>query len=259
MIEGALGMPELSEKQIVERAKQAIEEGEKWHSKVNMREIVFGFNDGSVSTLALLAGVTGGNLSLLNVLIAGFAGVIAGAISMAVGAYISSKSEIDHHRYTKEIERNEVKKLPKVEKEELRQLYRKKAKFTEQELEMVINRLTANEKTWVGTMMREELGLFEEHFEHPVKVGLIMFVAFLVGGLVPVFPFFLQLAPDAGLVFASVVTFVSLFIIGVWKTRFTGKNKVFSGAEMLGMGLIATVVPYLVGDVFISRILAGIL
>lgn len=251
-------MPELSQKQTVERARQAIQEGEKWHSKVSMREIVFGFNDGSVSTLALLAGVTGGNLSLLNILIAGFSAVVAGAISMAVGAYISSKSEIEHNRYTKEIERNEVKALPKVEKEELRQIYQKKAKFTKQELDVVVNRLTADEKTWVDTMMREELGLFEEHFEHPVRVGLTMFVAFLIGGLVPVLPFFMDPTPDTGLVFASVVTLVSLFIIGVWKTRFTGKNKVFSGTEMVVMGIIATVVPYLVGDIFISRILAGI-
>jgi VIT1/CCC1 family predicted Fe2+/Mn2+ transporter len=252
-------MPELSRKQIIKRARQAIEEGEKWHSKVNMREIVFGFNDGTVSTLALLAGVTGGNLTLLGVLIAGFAGVIGGAISMAVGAYISSKSEIEHHRAVIETERNEVKEFPKVEEEELRQLYQKKAKFTKQELDMIVGRIMVDEKTWVDTMMREELGLFEEHFEHPVKVGLIMFAAFLVGGTLPVFPFFLVSAPDNGLVFASVVTFVSLFIVGVWKTRFTGRSKVFSGSEMVVMGVIATVVPYLVGDVLISRILAGIL
>lgn len=252
-------MPELSQKQIVERARQAIQEGEKWHSKVNMREIVFGFNDGTVSTLALLAGVTGGNLTLLSVLIAGFAAVIGGGISMAVGAYISSKSEIEHHRAVIETERKEVKELPDVEREELRQVYQRKAKFTKQELDMIVGRITANEKTWVDTMMREELGLFEEHFEHPVKVGLIMFGAFLIGGIVPVFPFFLVPTPDTGLVLASVVTFVSLFIVGVWKSRFTGRNKVFSGSEMLVMGVIATVVPYLIGDILISRILAGIL
>jgi predicted membrane protein (TIGR00267 family) len=158
-----------------------------------------------------------------------------------------------------ETERKEVKELPDVESEELRQLYQRKAKFTKQELDMIVGRITANEKTWVDTMMREELGLFEEHFEHPVKVGLIMFAAFLVGGILPVFPFFLVPTPDTGLVLASIVTFVSLFIIGVWKTRFTGRNKVFSGTEMVVIGVIATVLPYLIGDILISRILAGIL
>jgi VIT1/CCC1 family predicted Fe2+/Mn2+ transporter len=81
-----------------------VAEGENWH-KVNVREMVFGFNDGSISTLALLAGVTGGALARGQILIAGFSGVIAGAISMAIGAYFSSKSEIEHHQ--SEIRREE--------------------------------------------------------------------------------------------------------------------------------------------------------
>ena len=82
--------------EVVRLAKKNLVEGERWHKKVNVREIVFGFNDGSISTLALLAGVTGGALAHGRILVAGFSGVIAGAISMAIGAYISSKSEIEH-------------------------------------------------------------------------------------------------------------------------------------------------------------------
>ena len=72
--------------EIVSLAKKNLEEGEHWHKKVNVREIVFGFNEGSISTLALLAGVTGGALAHTQILIAGFSGVVAGAISMAIGA-----------------------------------------------------------------------------------------------------------------------------------------------------------------------------
>jgi VIT1/CCC1 family predicted Fe2+/Mn2+ transporter len=88
----------LEHEEIVKIAKQNLEEGKHWHKRINVREIVFGFNDGSISTLALLAGVTGGALARGQILIAGFSGVIAGAISMAIGAYISSKSEIEHHQ-----------------------------------------------------------------------------------------------------------------------------------------------------------------
>jgi predicted membrane protein (TIGR00267 family) len=91
-----------------------IEEGERWHKKVNLREIVFGFNDGSISTLALLAGVTGGALTRGQILIAGFSGVIAGAISMAIGAYISSKSEIEHNQSEIKREKREIEEVHRL-------------------------------------------------------------------------------------------------------------------------------------------------
>jgi VIT1/CCC1 family predicted Fe2+/Mn2+ transporter len=249
----------LSRKEIIAKAKEAIEEGEKWHSRVSVREIVFGFNDGSVSTLALLAGVIGGALGRSEVLIAGISAVIAGAVSMAIGAYISSKSEIDHHKSEIEREREEIQSLPEVEREELRQIYQKKARFTEKELKNIIERVTKDKKTWVDLMMKEELGLFVDRFENPLKVGLIMFTAFLIGGLAPLAPVFLTTTPVTGLVAASAVTLASLFIIGVWKTRFTKRRWVVSGTEMVLMGIIATVVPYILGDVLVTQILSGIL
>ena len=119
---------------IVRIAQENVEKAEEWHKRVNLREIVFGFNDGTVSTLALLAGVTGGALSLAQILVAGLSGIAAGAISMAIGAYISSKSEIEHYRSEIKREQEEIEKLPDVEKEEVCIIYRKKADFTEEEL-----------------------------------------------------------------------------------------------------------------------------
>jgi VIT1/CCC1 family predicted Fe2+/Mn2+ transporter len=252
-------MSTLSRRKIVEKAREAIEEGEKWHSRVSVREIVFGFNDGSVSTLAFLAGVVGGALGRSEVLISGVSAVIAGAVSMALGAYISSKSEIDHHRSEIEKEKEEVEELPDVEKEELRQIYQKKARFTEKELNDIINRITEDKKTWVDLMMKEELGLFEERFENPAKVGMTMFAAFIVGGLAPLTPFFVTPTTELGLIFACSVTFASLFIIGIWKTTFTRRGWASSGTEMVLIGIVATVVPYLLGDVIVTRILGGIL
>lgn len=186
--------------EIVSVAKKNLVEGENWHKKVNVREIVFGFNDGSISTLALLAGVTGGALAPGQILVAGLSGVIAGAISMAIGAYISSKSEIEHHQSEIEREKREIEEIPEVEREEMRQVYMKKADFTEEELNIIVNRITSDKKTWLDSMMKEELGLFEERFESPVKVGLIMLVAFVAGGLVPILPFVLLLASQSSLI-----------------------------------------------------------
>jgi predicted membrane protein (TIGR00267 family) len=246
------------EKEVARIAKQNLEEGERWHKKVNVREIVFGFNDGSISTLALLAGVTGGALARGQILIAGFSGVIAGAISMAIGAYISSKSEIEHHQSEIEREKREIEEVPEVEREEVRQIYLKKADFTEEELSLVVNRITSDKRTWLDSMMKEELGLFQERFENPAKVGMIMLVAFVAGGLVPVMPFLLNPTPQTSLIAASIMTFVSLFLIGVWKTTFTNKPWLLSGLEMVFVGILAAAIPYLIGDLLLPSILSQI-
>jgi len=205
----------LEKAKIVSLARKNPVEGERWHKKVTVREIVFGFNDGSISTLALLAGVTGGALAHGQILVAGFSGVIAGAISRASGAYISSKSEIEHHQSEIEREKREIEEIPEVEREEMRQVYMKKADFTEEESNIIVNRITSDKKTWLDSMMKEELGIFEERFESPVKVGLIMLAAFVAGGLVPILPFLLLLASQSSLIVASIATFVSLFPVGV--------------------------------------------
>ncbi|MGQ9588333.1 MAG: VIT1/CCC1 transporter family protein [Thermoplasmata archaeon] len=242
---------------VIEVARSNLEEGEYWHKKVNVREIVFGFNDGSISTLALLSGVTGGALARGQALIAGLSGVIAGAISMAIGAYISSKSEIEHHRSEIDRERREIETVPEIEREELRQIYMKKAQFTNDELEVVVGRITSDKKTWLDSMMKEELGLFEERFERPTKLALVMFAAFVARGMMPVAPFLLIEATQTGLVLAALVTFVSLFSIGVWKTTFTDKNRLLSGTEMVLVGIMATVIPYLIGDLLLPKILSA--
>ncbi|MEM0343734.1 MAG: VIT1/CCC1 transporter family protein [Thermoplasmata archaeon] len=243
---------------VVALAKRNIEEGERWHKKINVREIVFGFNDGSISTLALLAGVTGGALTHGQAIVAGISGVVAGATSMGIGAYISSKSEIEHHMSEIERERREIESIPEVEREEILQIYRKKAPFTEEELATIVGRITSDKDVWLDSMMKEELGLFEERFEKPSKLALVMFAAFLTGGLVPVIPFLVLNVPLTALVVASAVTFLSLFAIGVWKTTFTHKSWWKSGSEMVFIGVLATVIPYLIGDLLLPEVLAAL-
>ena len=175
---------------------------------------------------------------------------------MAIGAYISTKSEIEHHNSEIERERQEVREFPEVEREELRQIYREKAPFTEEELDIILDRITSNPETFVDIMMKEELGLFAERFESPYKVALIMFIAFSFGGLFPILPFLLVPNPYDGLIAASIVTYLALFAVGVWKTSFTARHWLPSGLEMVGVGLVAAVVPYVLGDLLLQRVLS---
>ena len=244
---------------VVRIARQNLEKGERWHKRISVKEIVFGFNDGSISTLALLAAVTGGALARGQILIAGFSGVVAGAVSMAIGAYISSKSEIDYHHSEIDRERKEIEEMPEVEAEELRQIYEKKADFTEEELGAITKRIMIDKKKLLDSMMKEELGLFEERFEHPAKVGVTMLIAFLAGGIIPLAPFLFIAAAYSSFLTASVMTFASLFAIGLWKTTFTNKHWLVSGGEMVVMGVLAAVIPYLIGDLILPTILSSIL
>jgi VIT1/CCC1 family predicted Fe2+/Mn2+ transporter len=249
----------MRDEETVRIALQNLEEGERWHKKVSVREIVFGFNDGSISTLALLAGVTGGALIRGQILIAGFSGVVAGAISMAIGAYISSKSEIEHHHSEIEREKREIEEVPQIERQEIRQIYMKKANFSKEELNMLVNRITGDKKTWLDLMMKEELGLFEERFENPLRIGLVMFFTFMVGGLIPIIPFLLISAPQSSLMAASFMTFASLFLIGVWKTTFTNKQWFVSGLEMVFTGILAAVIPYFIGELLLPILLSKVI
>jgi predicted membrane protein (TIGR00267 family) len=108
-------------------------------------------------------------------------------------------------------------------------------------------------------MMKEELGLFEERFENPLRIGLVMFFTFMVGGLIPIIPFLLISAPQSSLMAASFMTFASLFLIGVWKTTFTNKQWFVSGLEMVFTGILAAVIPYFIGELLLSILLSKVI
>ena len=143
----------------VERmAKRNLERGERWHKKLSIKEIVFGFQDNSIAILALLAGVTGGSLQRGQILLAGLAAVVAGAIAVAIGSYISSKSELEYFESEINRESREIEgKLP-VEREEVRQIYMKKGPFTDSELSLIVNRITSDKKAWLDTMTMRSSG-----------------------------------------------------------------------------------------------------
>ena len=243
----------MSTEHVERMAKRNLERGERWHKKLSIKEIVFGFQDNSIAILALLAGVTGGSLQRGQILLAGLAAVVAGAIAVAIGSYISSKSELEYFESEINRESREIESKLPVEREEVRQIYMKKGPFTDSELSLIVNRITSDKKAWLDTMTREELGLARERFVHPLKAALVMMVAETIGGLVPLTPYLITPNVQTGFMGGIIVTFVSLFAIGVWKTTFTKKNKLRSGLEMVVAGTLATVIPYFIGN-FLSSL-----
>lgn len=227
--------------------------GEEWHTPKGraIREVVFGTNDGLITTLGFLAGVTGAISDKNTILLATIAELVAGAFSMASGAYISSKSQIEY--FQKEIarEKREIEEDPEHEKHEIWEIYKERG-FTDEEINILINRITADKNLWLRFMLREELGLGDEAWENPVKVGLTMGLSFLAGSVVPVVPYFF-LNPAPALVAATTLSLVFLFLLGAFKTRITKSGWLKSGLEMLAIGTASALVGYFVGT-FVSRL-----
>ena len=213
---------------------------ELWHSPRgrSIREIIFGMNDGLVTTIGFLAGVTTSLVEARTILLAGIAEVCAGAISMAIGGYLATKSQREFFQSEIDRERWEIEKMPDKERQEIRELAHKMGFIRPEEQTMIVDRVTSDKSLWLRFMMREELGLVDEKFDEPLTVATIMGGAFFAGSLPPLLPYILlKHAPTAMLV-AIIVSIVFLFIAGVAKTRLTKAKPLRSAAEttLLGVG-----------------------
>lgn len=215
-----------------------------------IRQATFGLNDGVVSIFALLAGVAGAGQAPETILVTLLAATVAGALSMAAGEYVSSKSERDFYRHEIEQERLEIELCPQVEKEELRLIYRRKG-FEGELLEQVVGRLSNDKEVWTREMVMAELGVAGVEEENQIKSSLIIFVAFVGGAAFPTLPYLLciPLGVEPRIIFyiASGVTVIGLFGAGALKRFVTGVNWLKSGLEMLAVGFFAYLISYLIG------------
>ena len=215
-----------------------------------IRQITFGMNDGVVSVFALLAGLAGAGQEPKIILITLVAATVAGALSMAAGEFISSKSEADYYNHEIEQESLEIKLCPEIEKEELRKIYINKG-FEGDLLDEVVNHLIKNKDNWVREMVIDELGVTEIEHGSDIKSSLIIFVAFILGACFPTIPYLLLINFDLEpLVLFKTATFVTvggLFLAGALKKFVTGVNWLKSGVEMLLVGFFAFSISYLIG------------
>jgi VIT1/CCC1 family predicted Fe2+/Mn2+ transporter len=209
-----------------------------------IRDATFGANDGLVSVLTLLAGVAGANVDSSTVLIAGLAGLVAGAISMGVGAYVSAKAYRSYYRAELRKEVEEMREKPDVERQEIREIYRERG-FEGELLDKVVDKITSNPRVWLKVMMSEELGL-SPSFGRPFGAAAVVFVAFLLGGIVPVFPFlFMEGTAALGTAFGG--TAAALLLAGGIRSKYTGESPLMAGLELVAMAAIGFGAANLIG------------
>ncbi|HEV3474045.1 MAG TPA: VIT1/CCC1 transporter family protein [Actinomycetota bacterium] len=229
-------------------ARAGILRGERWHrgdASGSVRAAVFGINDGLVSNLALVMGVAGSQASGRFVMLAGLAGLLAGAFSMAAGEYISVRSQRELFEREIALEAEEVEAMPEEEANELALIYRAKG-IPREQAEALATRIMADPRSGLDTMVREELGLNPEELGSPQGVAASSFVSFATGALVPLVPYLVG-SGTAAFVGAIIAAGVALFAVGAGISLLTGKGVLRSGLRQVLVGAVAAAITFGVG------------
>ncbi len=213
----------------------------------NLRAAVFGVNDGLVSNASLIFGIAGANAAPSAVLLAGVAGLAAGAFAMAAGEYVSVRSQRELFEYQIGLERDELAEYPEAEAQELALIYGAKG-MPAAEARRLAKKLVADPERALDTLAREELGLNPSELGSPWGAAISSFLSFTFGAAIPLLPFLLGAGTKA-LPLAAAMTGVALFTIGATLSLFTGRGALRSGARMLLLGGLAAAVTFGVGHV----------
>ncbi|MFY9587431.1 MAG: VIT1/CCC1 transporter family protein [Actinomycetota bacterium] len=211
-----------------------------------LRAGVFGFNDGLVSNLSIVMGVAGGTTNNGKfVLLAGVAGLVAGAFSMATGEWISVRSQRELYEREIGLEADELAHFPEEEQEELALIFRAKG-VEKEEAEALAQRLMSRPDTALDTLVREELGIDPSELVSPWTAAGSSFITFALGAFVPVIPFIVG-SGTAALWTAAGLAAVMLLGVGAAISVFTGRPAIRNGVRMLVIGALAAGATYVVG------------
>lgn len=214
----------------------------------NLRAAVFGVNDGLVSNACLLMGVAGAGMDNSALLGTGFAGLMAGALSMAAGEYLSMRSQREVFESQIALERAELATYPDEEVEELALIYQARG-FELDAARQFARALVKNPVHALDTLAREELGLNPDDLGSPWGAAIASFAAFAVGALLPLLPWLL--APVAQpVLWSGGIALASLFLIGAMLSLFTGRNALWSGLRMVLIGTGAGFATWAIGHLF---------
>ena len=212
----------------------------------NLRATVFGVNDGLVSNASLVLGVAGAAAPSSFVLISGLAGLLAGALSMAAGEYVSVRSQREMYEYQIALEREEIAEYPEEEAEELALIYEARGVTLAQARE-VSQALLARPEQALDVLSREELGLNPDDLGSPLGAATASFLSFAVGAAVPLIPFLVDMRGTRALAAAAVLTGVALFAVGLALSLFTGRQALRGALRMVLIGGGAGAVAFGVG------------
>ena len=211
-----------------------------------LESIIYGANDGIITTFAIIAGVAGADLSRSIVLILGLANVLADGISMGMSNYLGATSRLAYEEARQKDEEWEIKHIPEQERREIADVYREKG-FKGALLNDVVGVITSDKKQWIDEMMLWEHGVLPHASISPAKKGWITFWSFVVAGLLPLTPYILPIHPTNYFITSIIATALTLFGVGAARSTVTDISWWKSGIQMLGVGTLAATAAYVVG------------
>ncbi len=239
---------------VARRARSAADIGrrETWHRTSarsgTLRAVIFGVSDGLVSNLSLVMGVAGASAADPSfVVLAGIAGLLAGAFSMAAGEYISMQSQRELFERQIALERAEMEAMPEEEEAELAAAYRAKG-FARDEAARIAHRLFQDPDAALDILVREELGLDPDELGSPWGAAIGSMISFAAGATVPVIPFLFG-GGQLITVISLAASLAALFAVGAGVSVLTGRGLLFSGLRQLGIGLAAATITFLIGSI----------
>jgi VIT1/CCC1 family predicted Fe2+/Mn2+ transporter len=207
-------------------------------SAETLRDIVIGMSDGLTVPFALAAGLSGAVSNTSLIIIAGLAEIAAGSIAMGLGGYLAGKTELDHYNSEMKREYEEVETVPEIEKQELKTFFSSLGLSNEIQ-NQAVEEVSKDKEKWVELMMKYELGLEKPDPRRAAKSAFNIGFSYIVGGLIPLSPYFFVSNGLEGLKISSVITLVCLFIFGYFKSKFTGVNKIGGAFRVMMIGAIA--------------------
>ena len=208
-----------------------------------IKDIVIGMSDGLTVPFALAAGLSGAVDSTALVITAGIAEIAAGSIAMGLGGYLAGRAEIDHYDSEQKREFYEVENLRDKEIAETKEIFMHMG-LTETTVNAAVEELSKDKEKWVKFMMKYELDLEQPDSKRARNSALTIGAAYIVGGIIPLSPYFFTQHPKDGLLYSAIVTLISLFIFGYFKSKLTGQP-LFKGAlKVMAIGAIAAAAAY---------------
>ena len=221
---------------------------ERWRvaSLGRIREVVFGAQDGILSTVALVTSVAVALDSHTAVLVAGLAAAAAGTISMATGAFLGSRAEQDVQRAEIAREAQEIEEKPAEELAELVVIFQREGRTYEESRRMA-EEIAEDKDLWIRTLVEKELGISPDETTSPIKDAGVMGLSFLVAASVPIIPHILLTGTSA--IWVSIASaLVGLFVLGSFKGRIVQKSPILQGLEILGIGAVSAAIGFALGE-----------
>jgi len=205
-----------------------------------LTDIVIGMSDGLTVPFALAAGLSGavGQDHINLIWIAGLAEIAAGSIAMGLGGYLAGKTEADHYNSELKREYDEVERVPEREREEVKEFFSNLG-LSQEVQEQAVKEMTKDKEKWVDFMMKYELGLDKPDPKRAKKSAFNIGSSYIVGGLIPLSPYFFVHDGLTGLKISAVITLICLFIFGYFKSKLTGVHPLAGALRVMIIGALA--------------------